>query len=66
MPGTQRCTLPFLAGDILQFGSPEEAEKQKVKMYHRSQRESLENAFRTAAAAGVGGAASPPLEPTLV
>ena len=33
------------AGDILQFGAPDQAEKYKVKMYHRSERDRLERAF---------------------
>ena len=40
------------AGDILQFGAPEEAEKYKVKMYHRSERERLERAFELSDADG--------------
>ena len=40
------------AGDILQFGVPDEAEKYKVKMYHRSERDRLERAFSLSDADG--------------
>ena len=38
-------TIILPAGDVLQFGAPETAEKYKTKMYHRSERDRLERAF---------------------
>ncbi len=40
------------AGDVLQFGAPDTAEKYKVKMYHRNERERLERAFSLSDANG--------------
>jgi len=48
-PNKPKCLHP---GDVLQFGAPDVAEKHKVKMYHRSKRDSLERAYSTAAASG--------------
>ena len=44
--------IAWHAGDILQFGAPETAEKYKVKMYHRSERDRLERAFSLSDANG--------------
>ena len=42
----------IFAGDVLQFGAPDTAEKYKIKMYHRNERDRLERAFSLSDANG--------------